>query len=249
MVKASRVSCAGILVLQERVVPDRVTYSYSNWDLLHSMSEADPTTAVIVSDSTLVMEGLRSMLAPFSKQVNVIGAVLGEIPRIEADIILLDAFGHPDAGIDRIKEAKAAGTFSKVALLVWQITETRIQRAVEVGAAAVLSKSSDAANLVASIEKAVAGDTVIDQFPNQSWTDRWLEGEGVHLTPREVQLLTLLASGLTNREIASVMFIAESSAKTYLKRIYKKLKVTNRAQATLRAVEYGLAGPDFDHVG
>lgn len=213
------------------------------------MSETDPTTAVIVSDSTLVVEGLRAMLNPYSKQVHVVAAVLGEIPGIHADIILLDAFGHPDAGIDRIKGAKKIGTFSKVALLVWQITEKNSQAAIAAGADAVLSKSSDAANIVASIKKVLAGETVVHEFPNQLWKDRWLGGGTVHLTPREVQMLALLASGLSNREIGSVMFIAESSAKTYLKRLYRKLDVSNRAQATLRAVELGLVGPGVDHIG
>lgn len=213
------------------------------------MSATDPITIVIVSDSTLVVEGLRAMLDPYSKQVEVLAAVLGEVPSIHADIILLDAFGHPDEGINRIQQVKKTGAFAKVALLVWRITDKRCRTALDAGADAILSKSSDAANIVASIEKILAGDTVVHEFPDQLWTDRWTDDGTVHLTPREVQLLALLASGLSNREIASVMFIAESSAKTYLKRIYRKIDVSNRAQATLRAVELGLVGPGVDHIG
>jgi len=210
------------------------------------MFDRSPISVVIVDDSELVVQGLRTMLAPFPLRVNVLSSSIGSIPPVTADVLLVDAFGHPEAGIDRVSKGVARGTFDHVALIAWRLSAERRVKAFEAGASAVLSKSAPANRIVEGIEAVVNGERIEQDFPDHVWRDVSVAGHGSALNPREAELLALTANGLTNTEVGAIMYIAPSTVKTYLKRVYKKIGVNNRAQATLRAVQLGLVGPDAE---
>lgn len=207
------------------------------------MSGNDPISLLVANDVQLVVEGLVAMMEPFDKRITIAGAAIGELEPIRAEVGLVDAFGHPNAGVERISEVVDLGSVDKVCLYTWKLTPAQAVEAIDRGAAGILSKSAPATELVRDIERVHAGDRVVNGFPVHVWTPTWLETSDASLTPRELELLSFVATGLTNAEISRAMFLAESSVKTYLKRVYRKLGINSRSQAVMRAVELGIAGP------
>lgn len=131
-------------------------------------------------------------------------------------------------------------------VLTDDIAVDRLRGVLQAGARAVLSKKVEDAELLDAIDRVLGGDRVIDQrfLPllfGGTELDADEEATGDHLlTPRERDVLALLARGCTNRQIASALLLGESTVKTYLGRIYGKLEVDDRHHAVGRAVELGL---------
>lgn len=207
------------------------------------MSGSAPISLLVANDVQLVVEGLVTMMQPFESRISIAGAAIGELEPIKAEVALVDAFGHPNAGVERISEVVDLGSIDNVCLYTWKLTPSQAVEAIDRGAAGILSKSAPATELVRDIERVHAGERVVNDFPVHVWTPTWLETSDTNLTARELELLSFVASGLTNAEISRAMFLAESSVKTYLKRVYRKLGINSRSQAVMRAVELGIAGP------
>lgn len=208
-----------------------------------SMPGNGPISLLVANDVQLVVEGLVAMMEPFEKRISIAGAAIGELEPIRAEVALVDAFGHPNAGVERITEVVSLGSVDKVCLYTWKLSPAQAVDAIDRGAAGILSKSAPATELVRDIERVHAGERVVHEFPIHVWTPTWLETSDTSLTARELELLSFVAAGLTNAEISRAMFLAESSVKTYLKRVYRKLGINSRSQAVMRAVELGIAGP------
>lgn len=204
---------------------------------------ADRISLVVINDVQLVVEGLVAMLSPYDRRLEIVGSEIGVMQAMPADVALVDAFGHPNSGVDRVAEARDLSCFKHVVLYTWKLSPAMAVEAIENGASGILSKSAPAPDLVAGITAIARGERVVHDFPVHVWSPTWIETSDASLTAREVELLALVATGLTNAEISQAMFLAESSVKTYLKRVYRKLGISSRAQAVMRAVELGIAGP------
>lgn len=207
-----------------------------------------PPSLVVVNDAQLVVDGLVAMLSPYSRRIDIVGSEIGVLEAMPADVALVDAFGHPNAGVDRVAEARALDCFEHVVLYTWRLTPAMAVEAIENGASGILSKSASAADLVDGILEIARGERLVHDFPVHVWSPTWIETSDASLTARERELLGHVAKGLTNAEISQAMYLAESSVKTYLKRVYRKLGISSRAQAVMRAVELGIAGPDGPNV-
>lgn len=206
-------------------------------------TDTDRVSLVVINDVQLVVDGLVTMLTPHSRRIEIVGAEIGVIEPIAADVALVDAFGHPNAGVDRVAEACDLNCFTHVVLYTWKLSPAMAVEAIESGASGILSKSAAAPDLVDGISAISRGERIVHDFPVHVWSPNWIETSDASLTARELELLALVATGLTNAEISRAMFLAESSVKTYLKRVYRKLGISSRAQAVMRAVELGIAGP------
>ncbi len=191
---------------------------------------------MICNDAELVVRGLVAMLRHSEDRVEVVSATIGEIPDISADVALVDAFGQPDAGLARVRSAVARPGIQRVALYTWKVSPTQIRQVLDIGGDAVLSKAHSASDLVDRVERVHLGERVVDDVS----TELTQPSSDPDLTGRDVELLTLVAHGLSNAEIAEKTFLATSSVKTYLKFLYAKLGISSRTQAVLRAVELGL---------
>lgn len=207
------------------------------------MTGPDPISLLVINDVQLVVEGLVAMMEPFDKRITIAGAAIGDLDPIVAEVALVDAFGHPNAGVERISEVIELGSVERVCLYTWKVSPAQAVEAIDRGAAGILSKSAPATELVRDIERIHEGARVVHEFPVHVWTPTWIETSDTSLTARELELLSFVASGLTNAQISRAMFLAESSVKTYLKRVYRKLGINSRSQAVMRAVELGIAGP------
>lgn len=199
---------------------------------------------LVVNDVELIVEGVVAMLRPYGDQIRIVGTIAGELRPIHADVALVDAFGHPRAGLDRLRDVTSLGTCNHVALYTWQISTSMAVEIVKTGADGILSKAAPAQDIADALVRIAAGECVVHDFGDATLLHEGGDVADVALTERESELLVHVARGLSNYEIGHAMFLAESTVKTYLKRVYRKLGVHSRAQAVMRAVELGIARKD-----
>jgi DNA-binding NarL/FixJ family response regulator len=131
----------------------------------------------------------------------------------------------------------AAGT-SRVLVLTTYDTDADILRAVEAGATGYLLKDTPRDELVLAVRAAARGETVLAP-PLAAKLMRQVRG-GDQLTPREVEVLRLVARGMSNGEIASELFIGEATVKTHLLHVFDKLGVSDRTAAVTTALQRGI---------
>lgn len=201
-------------------------------------------SVAVVDDVDLSVEGAAALLGRRPDAVQVVHKVVGGGQVAAADVALVDGYGSPRAGLERCHQVLSDGQAGRVVLHAWRVTPALAVEAIGSGVAGVLSKTLSAEELIDAIERIAEGETVVSEFPFHPGDARRPAPRPDGLTARETELLVLVAEGLSNAEIAAAMYLAESSVKTYLKRIYRKLGLTNRSQAAMAAVELGLAGPD-----
>lgn len=145
---------------------------------------------------------------------------------------------------DVIADVRRRRPDTRVMVLCDHVDRTGLQDLLRAGACAVLSKKVDDDRLLDDIERVLRGDRVIDQrflpllFGTDELTDE--SSENSLLTAREREVLTHLARGASNRQIAEALLVGESTVKSHLARIYDKLDVDGRYRAVGRAVELGL---------
>lgn len=119
-------------------------------------------------------------------------------------------------------------------------TDRDIVRAVEAGAAGYLLKDTSRTDLLNAITAAVRGETVLSPSVAAKLVTRMRAPAAESLTPRERQVLSLVATGLTNAEIGRRLYISETTVKTHLLRIFGKLGVSDRTAAVTTAMARGL---------
>ena len=140
----------------------------------------------------------------------------------------------------------------KIVILTTFETEDLIVEALRAGASAYLGKDVEPATLLEAIRKIVVGDTLLSPSATRALISRVLTQTGAgtsdiavldRLTPREREVLTLVALGLSNEQIAQRLYISPSTAKTHVNRTMMKLGARDRAQLVIIAYETGLVRP------
>lgn len=127
----------------------------------------------------------------------------------------------------------------RVLVLTTYDTDADILPAIEAGATGYLLKDTDPAELIAAIHAAAAGDTVLAPSVATRLVSR-VRAPGIMLTPRETQVLQMVADGLSNQGIAKELFITEATVKSHLVQVFTKLGVDSRTAATAAARQRGL---------
>jgi DNA-binding NarL/FixJ family response regulator len=214
-----------------------------------------PVKVVLANDDSIIVEGLRAMLAPFKERVVVVGTATGE-PEIElavdseapADVMLIDAFSRMAGGIDAAVKVLAQDPPFVVAVFTDAHDLRLMLQALRVGVRGYILKSSNAEQLVDAICRLHDGEIVLD--PRLA-TDAALlaaraidvgEWPGAHLglTRREAELLSLLGEGLPPRDAALRMGLSPETVRTHTRNLYRKLGVNDRAAAVAIAWREGL---------
>lgn len=203
---------------------------------------------LLADDHPVVREGLRGMLSAEPDLEVVAEAANG--PQAEAlaaqlvpglDLILMDLRMPGGDGVESIARISAAGLPVRVVVLTTYENDRDILRAVEAGAAYYLLKDMARAELADAIRAAVRGETVLAPSVAGRLVDRLrTRPERPRLSDREVAVLRLVAEGATNAEIGLRLFVAESTVKTHLLRIFAKLEVTDRTAAVTTAMRHDL---------
>jgi DNA-binding NarL/FixJ family response regulator len=205
---------------------------------------------VIVDDHDLVREGLRSLLGQH-EDLDVVGesgtidGAVDAVQRLCPDLVLLDLRLDGEDGAEVARRLRAGGSTVRILVLSVHDTSRHLREALAAGADGYLLKSVSASMLADGIRNAVAGQTVI----GQEFVPKLLEdaSRGVplgkpDLTPREQQVLELVAEGLANREIAEKLGMSTRTAQKHLENLFKKVGVHDRTELVTRAFRQGMLG-------
>jgi DNA-binding NarL/FixJ family response regulator len=216
-----------------------------------------PVRVLIVEDDALMRAGLRGVLSG-DPAIEVVGEasdgseVLHRTRLLSPDIVLMD-IRMPDLdGIAATRDVLAAFPDVKVVILTTFEHDDYIFGALRAGASGFLLKRTRPEDLLAAIHTVAAGDSLLSPSVTSRVIERMAQQPAPHtrrdarlaaLTPRERQVLELVARGLSNNEIAATLIIEESTVKTHTKRILAKLGARDRVQAVIFAYEHGLTSP------
>lgn len=202
---------------------------------------------LLVDDHPVVRAGLRAMLTAF-EGISVAAeaaegeAALNEVKRLQmlgdpVDVVLMDLqMGDGMDGVTATSHIKRLETPPPVLILTTYDTDADILAAVEAGASGYMLKDAPPEQIHQAVVAAIAGQTVLAPRIAALLMGR-ITNPAPALTPREIQLLDLLATGLSNRSIAKQMFISEATVKTHLVHIYGKLGVDSRTAAIAAATQ------------
>ncbi len=208
---------------------------------------------LICDDQVVVTDGLEMILAA-DPDIEVVGMAhdgaeaLELIPDTHPDLVLMDLKMPGVNGIQATREIKQRHPEVKVLVLTTFGEDEWVFDAVRSGAAGYLLKGTPRAELVAAIKGTAAGETFIDPSIGGTLLSHVAKTTTQHdttitadLSERELEILKLLASGLTNTEIAARLFLSKGTVRNYISAILTKLNVEDRTQAAVLAVRHGLA--------
>ncbi|GLX98198.1 response regulator [Herbidospora sp. NEAU-GS84] len=200
---------------------------------------------MIVDDHPVVREGLRGMIDGH-EGITVVGeAGSGDEAVVRArdltpDVVLMDLRMPGGDGVGATSRILVGQPGVRVIVLTTYETDQDIVRAVEAGAAGYLLKDTSRADLLGAIKAAARGETVLSPSVATRLVTRMRAPVIESLSPRETEVLSLVARGLTNAEIGRELFISETTVKTHLLRVFGKLGVSDRTAAVTTALNRGL---------
>jgi DNA-binding NarL/FixJ family response regulator len=222
------------------------------------MTARENVIKVLVADDQKLF---REMLIDHLRQetdIEVVGEAesgaetLEKAAALTPDILLLDIqLGDMD-GLEVTEKVKEQVPAIKVVLLTGFHNEEYIYRGFQVGASGYLSKDTSLERVLDAVRRAYEGDALLepvattriirhfDQHQPRASRRTETKREPVKLTPRENEILALIADGLSNQEIAERLFISEYTVKTHVSNLFRKLGINDRVQAVLYALEVGL---------
>ncbi len=211
---------------------------------------------LVVDDHTLFRRGIAAVLAN-QEGLEVVGEAADGLEAIEKareivpDIILMDLNMPRCSGLDAIQALQADMPHINILVLTVSEMETDLFAAVKFGARGYLLKKAEPEELVNAIHQIAQGGVIVSPLMATKLLAQFKElttgvaiepvkEENADLSPREGEVLQLVAKGATNKEIADSLFISENTVKTHLKSIMEKLHLANRSQAAAYAVKRGL---------
>jgi DNA-binding NarL/FixJ family response regulator len=215
------------------------------------------TSVVIADDQDLIRSGLRMVLE--ARGIDVLGEVADGRQAVEAvatlrpDVVLMDIRMPVLDGIAATREIGARRLESRVLVLTTYDIDSYVYGALRAGAAGFLLKATAPDRLVAGIETVSAGEALLSPSLTQRLIEQHVRGpapsptgvpeELTSLTEREREVLSLVAAGLGNSEIAETLVVSEATVKTHLNRLLAKLGRRSRVQLVVLAYETGWVRP------
>jgi DNA-binding NarL/FixJ family response regulator len=206
-------------------------------------------TVLLVDDHPVVRAGLAGILAA-EADIAVVGEAASGPEAVAVartvlpDVVLMDLRMPGGDGVTATAGVLAAAPATRVVVLTTYESDADILRAVEAGAAGYLLKDSSRTDLVNAIRAAARGETVLAPSVATRLVDRMRRPHPADaLSPREVEVLGLVARGLSNAEIGRQLSISEATVKTHLLRSFAKLGVSDRTAAVTSAIAAGHLKP------
>jgi len=215
------------------------------------------TRVLIADDDDLMRAGLVELLTA-DPDIEIVGQAstgreaVERACRLAPEVVLMDVRMPDLDGIAATRELSRAAPDAKVLILTTFEQDDYIFGALRAGASGFLLKRTRPEELIAAVHAVSAGDSllspsvtrrVIDRMAQQPTPELADQANLDGLTPREREVLVLIARGLSNREIAAVLVVEESTIRTHVKRILMKLHLRDRVQAVIFAYETGLNQP------
>ena len=209
---------------------------------------------VVVDDQALIRDGLRTMLE-LDDGISVVGEAadgaeaVDAVQRTRPDLVLMDIRMPGVDGLEATRRLLQRPGGPKVLILTTYEADEYVIEALRAGASGFLLKDLRKGQLVRAVHQAAAGDLVIDPSITKRLIEKVVDTKRAQtqarsalnrLTEREIEVLKLMARGLTNAELAAALSVSESTVKTHVARILDKLELRDRVHAVILAFEVGL---------
>jgi DNA-binding NarL/FixJ family response regulator len=215
------------------------------------------TRVLIADDDDLMRAGLVELLTA-DPDIEIVGQAstgreaVERARRLAPDVVLMDVRMPDLDGIEATRELSQASPGARVLILTTFEQDDYVFGALRAGASGFLLKRARPEELIAAVHTIAAGDSllspsvtrrVIDRMAQQPTPELGDQATLDELTPREREVLGLIARGLSNGEIAAALFVQESTIRTHVKRLLMKLDLRDRVQAVIFAYETGVNRP------
>lgn len=196
---------------------------------------------LLVDDHEVVRQGLRALIEAHEDLVVVGEAGSGEeaVKRVgfdDPDVVVMDVRMPDESGVEACREIRSRFPEVKVLMLTSFADEEALLASILAGASGFLLKRVKGQEIVDSIRKAASGESLLDPAMVETLFERLRHGPKEDpllskLTDRELELVNLIAEGLTNREISEKLFLAEKTVKNYVSNVLTKLGMSRRSEA------------------
>lgn len=211
-----------------------------------------PITLVLADDHPIFLSGLEDIFRP-EPDFQVLArclegqAALGAVRQLKPDVLILDLRMPKMDGLGVLREMQKEKLSTRVVVLTAAPDEDEVLEAIRLGVYGVVLKEMAPRLLVQCIRKVAAGEQWLEKRSVSLALEKLLKREAatrqiaVILTPREIEIVRMVAEGLRNKVIAERLYLSEGTVKAHLHHIYEKLKVNSRLQLARYARDQGLA--------
>jgi DNA-binding NarL/FixJ family response regulator len=214
-------------------------------------------TVLIADDQDLVREGLR-MLLQAEPGITVVGEAgtgseaIAEARKLDPDVVLMDIRMPGMDGIEAAAHLARPGSRAKILMLTTHDLDEYVYRAMRAGASGFLLKDASRDQLATAVRTVAAGEALlapsvtrrlIEDFCRRPSPDGAAADAARKLTGRELEIVKLVATGLTNAEIAARLYLSDATVKSHIARILAKLRLRDRIQVVVFAYETGIVRP------
>ncbi|HWD65146.1 MAG TPA: response regulator transcription factor [Solirubrobacteraceae bacterium] len=218
---------------------------------------SDQIRVLVVDDQALVREGLMTLLATVAG-INPVAAASDGVEAVAAaqrhrpDVVLMDLRMPRMDGVEATRQVRQSLPDTEVVVLTTHADEASILDALRAGARGYLTKDAGVAAIARAVQAAANHETLLDPVVHSRLLAAaapvgqpeprvdWENPDG--LTPREAEVLALIAAGLSNLQIAQRLVVSEATVKTHINHIFAKTGARDRAQAVHYAYQHGIAG-------
>jgi NarL family two-component system response regulator LiaR len=215
---------------------------------------SDPISVFLADDHAVVRKGLEALIGT-EEGMEVIGTAadgeeaVSKVAGLAPDVILLDLQMPRKSGIEAITDIKAHDPSARILVLTSFSDDDKVFASIKAGALGYILKDASPHDLLAAIRNVHAGKSSLDpeialKVIHELTRPQKLPPTEAPLTEREMEILQLVARGLSNQQIAEELVISERTARTHISNILAKLHLANRTQAALYALRQGIAQLD-----
>ncbi|CAN5377667.1 response regulator transcription factor [soil metagenome] len=215
-----------------------------------------PITVFLMDDHEVVRQGVRALLEA-SGEIKVVGEAstaaeaLARIPAVRPDVAVLDVRVPDGNGIEVCREVRSQIGTACLMLTSYSDDEALFE-AIMAGAAGYVLKQVRGSELVSAIKRVGAGESLLDPAITGKVLERLrapaaTDERLAKLSDQERRILSLIAEGMTNRQIASEMYLAEKTVKNYVSNLLAKLGMERRTEAAVFATKLELSGQHIEH--
>jgi DNA-binding NarL/FixJ family response regulator len=201
---------------------------------------------VVADDQAAVRDGLVALLS-VTPGVEVVGeaadgaSAVAAAETLRPDVVLMDLRMPGMDGVEATRRIGQSAPGVRVVVLTTHADDASILKALRAGATGYLTKESGRAEIARAIEAAASGQSVLDDGVTAILLAAAVEvPASAELTPREAEVLTLIARGKSNTEIAEELFVSAATVKTHINNLFAKIGVRDRAQAVRYALRHGM---------
>ncbi|HVA60007.1 MAG TPA: response regulator transcription factor [Mycobacteriales bacterium] len=203
------------------------------------------TSVLLIDDHDLIRQGLRHAFErdqgfTVVGEAGTIAEGLELASALEPDVVIMDLRLPDGNGLEATRKLRELSPTCGIVVLTMYAGDEQLFGALEAGASAFVAKDAPAEDVVAAARHAASSPSAFTASDLADAMRRRLSPSGPQLSPREKQVLRLLADGLAVAQIARQLYISESTAKTHISKLYEKLGAGNRATALMTAMRLGL---------